>query len=274
MALPFPRVLLATEHTEFDVGAEAAAFALAAKAGVALSAVVPLVSNVEYETVAPELAAKAEEEAFARSLAVQAAAAAEGVTIAARVRRADEGWRAIVAEATGTAADLLVVRRRGRRGFLANFMVGEMVDRAAINAPCHALIVPRKAALPRVRVLTGIDASRAGPAVARLAARVARAAGLPLTLLGVAADSGDRGAVESALAAAGDAARAECDAVTVEVGAGRAAETVAARAAVLGADLIVAGRGGIETHGLRLRLGSNAYRIVGLVPCAVLVVRP
>ena len=55
---------------------------------------------------------------------------------------------------------------------------------------------------------------------------------------------------------------------------GRAAETVAARAAALGADLVVAGRGGIETHGLRLRLGGNAYRIVGLVPCAVLVVRP
>lgn len=274
MPLPFSRLLLATEHTEFDVGAEGAAFALAAQPGSTLSAVVPLVSNVEYEAVAPELAAKAEEEAFARSREVAAAATAAGVALDVRVRRADEGWRAIVAEATDVAADLLVVRRRGRRGFLANFMVGEMVDRVAINAPCHVLIVPRKAALPRTRVLAGIDLSRAGPTVARLAARAAHAAGLPLTLLGVAPEAGDREAVRRALDAAAAAARTECESVTIEAGEGRAPETVAARAAALGADLVVAGRGGVETHGLRLRLGSNAYRIVGLVPCAVLVIRP
>ncbi|MFO1399458.1 MAG: universal stress protein [Burkholderiales bacterium] len=274
MTLPFSRILLATEHTEFDVGAEAAAFALAAQPGVTASAVVPLVSNVEYETVAPELAAKAEAEAFARSLAVHEAAAAAGVTIEARVRRADEGWRAIVGEASDVAADFLVVRRRGRRGFLANFMVGEMVDRVAISAPCHVLIVPRKATLPRTHVLAGIDLSRAGPAVARLAARVAHVAALPLTLVGVAAQAGERDAVVRALDSAAEAARDAGAAPTIEVHEGRAAETVAARATALGADLVVAGRGGFETHGLRLKLGSNAYRIVGLLPCAVLVVRP
>ncbi|MFO1412695.1 MAG: universal stress protein [Burkholderiales bacterium] len=274
MHLAFARLLLATEHTEFDVGAEAAAFALAAEPGVALSAVVPLVSNVEYETVAPELVARAEAEAYARSQAVRAAAAAAGLTVDVRVRRAEEGWRAIVGEATDVAADLLVARRRGRRGFLANFMVGEMVNRMTINAPCHVLIVPRKATLPRTRVLAGIDASRAGPVVAGLAARAAKAAGLPLTLVGVAADRAERAMVERALAAAAEAARAEVGDVTVEVAEGRAAETVAAKAAEAGADLVVVGRGGSPTHGLRLRLGGNAYRIVGLVPCAVLVVRP
>jgi nucleotide-binding universal stress UspA family protein len=270
----FARLLLATEHTEFDVGAERAAFALAADPGVTLSGVVPLVSNVEYETVAPALAAQAEEEAFARSVAVREAAAAAGVALDVRVRRADEGWRAIVAEAGDVAADLLVVRRRGRRGFLANLMIGEMVDKATTNAPCHVLIVPRRATLPRVHVLAGIDASRAGPAVAQLGAQVAAAAGLPLTLLCVAGDGTTEDEAQRVLAAVAERARAEGAPVATEVVQGRAAETIAARAAALGADLVVAGRGGPQTHGRRLRLGGNAHRIVGLVPCAVLLVKP
>ena len=274
MGIRFPRVLLATEHTEFDVGAERAAFALAAQPDVVLSAVVPLVSNVEYEAVAPALAARAEEEAFARAMAVKAAAAQAGVVIDARVRRAEDGWRAIVGEAEAAHADLLVLRRRGRRGFLANLMIGEMVDKATTHAPCHVLIVPRKAALPRYRVVAGIDGSRAGPAVARMAAEVASAAGLPLTLVSVTGDGFGDDAATQVLADAAAIARAAGAQVDTEVAPGRAAETVAARAAALGADLVVAGRGGPETHGRRLRLGGNAHRLVGLVPCAVLVIKP
>ncbi len=192
MLLDCTRILLATEHTEFDVGAERAAFALAHRPGVTVSAVVPLVTNVEYETIAPALVAHDEEQAFARSVAVRTAASAAGVAVETRVRRADAPWRAILAEAEERAAELIVVRRRGHRGFLANLMVGEMVDKVATLAPCHVLIVPRAAALPAHRVLAGIDQTRAGPEVARVAARMAVAAGLPLTLMSVALEDSAR----------------------------------------------------------------------------------
>jgi len=65
MKHPFSRLLLATEHTEFDLGAEQVAFTMAARCGLPLHAILPVVSNPEYEVVAPHLAAQAEREAAA-----------------------------------------------------------------------------------------------------------------------------------------------------------------------------------------------------------------
>ena len=42
---PFKRILLATEHTEFDTGAERVAFTMALHCGIPLSVVLPLLSN-------------------------------------------------------------------------------------------------------------------------------------------------------------------------------------------------------------------------------------
>jgi hypothetical protein len=60
MAHVFSRLLLATEHSEHDSGAEALAFALAQRCALPLAAVLPIVSNSEYEALAPQLAAHAE----------------------------------------------------------------------------------------------------------------------------------------------------------------------------------------------------------------------
>jgi hypothetical protein len=65
MTCPFSRVLLATEGTEFDVGAERVGIDLAASCGLPLLAVLPLVTNDVYESIAPECEERAEEEAVA-----------------------------------------------------------------------------------------------------------------------------------------------------------------------------------------------------------------
>ena len=143
MAHPFERLLLATEHTEFDRGAETIAFALAARCGLPLAGVMPLVSNAEYEAQMPALAARADAEAGARADAVEAEAQRAGVALTLRVRRGDEPFEQIVAEARERGADLIVARRRGRRGFLAKLMFGEMVGKVVAHAPCSVLLCPR-----------------------------------------------------------------------------------------------------------------------------------
>jgi len=275
MTIPYTRLLLATEHTEFDAGAEAVAVALARERGVPLAGVVPIVSNVEYESVASELVARVEESVHARVVALRADAARAGIDLEVRVRRGEEPWREIVAEARERNADLLVIRRRGKRSFLANLMVGEMVGKVATHAPCSTLLVPRAARLWTRRVLAAVDASRAAPSVVQTAARVAVEAGLPLTVVSVAVHdtAEERASADAAVAGAIAAARglgADVDGRTV---AGRAAEAVVALAAELNADLIVAGRGGPSSHG-RFHFGGNAHRIVGLAAGAVLVVKP
>src|SRR5512136_324887 len=129
MSHPFQRLLLATEHTEFDVGAEALAFALARRCALPLAAVLPVTSNPEFEAVAPELAERADVRAAARRGALLAEAQAQGVALDLNVRRGPEPFAEIVAEARARSADLLVIRRRGQRGLLANLLVGEMVSK-------------------------------------------------------------------------------------------------------------------------------------------------
>jgi nucleotide-binding universal stress UspA family protein len=272
--IPYARLLLATEHTEFDAGAEQVALDLARQRGVPLAGVVPMVSNVEYESVAPELVARVEGDVHARVVSLRADAARAGIDLDLRVRRGDEPWREIVAEAKDRNADLLVIRRRGKPSFLANLMVGEMVGKVATAAPCSVLMVPRAARVWTRRVLAAIDGTRAGPEVARAAARMAAAAGVPLVVVSVAAHgtADERAAAERVIAAAVVVARGEGADVAGQVAAGRPADAIAELAASMGADLLVVGRGGPEVHG-RLHFGSNAQRVVGLASCAVLVVR-
>lgn len=271
---PYNRLLLATEHTEFDTGAERVALELARSRGVPLASVVPIVSNVEYEAVAPEVVARMEEGVHARIVALRADAARSGVEIELRVRRGEEPWREIVAEAKERNADLLVIRRRGKRSFLAKLMVGEMVGKVATAAPCSVLMVPRAARLWSRRVLAGIDGTRAAQDVARAAARMAVAAGLPLTVVSVAAHGTalERAAGERVIAAAVAVAHGEGADADGQVAVGRPADMIAELATTVGADLLVVGRGGPEVHG-PFHFGSNAQRVVGLASCAVLVVR-
>lgn len=172
------RLLLATEHSEFDAGAEAVAFALAARAGGQLHAVLPLVSNAEFEASAPALAARADDEVAARREHLVATAAAAGVTLEVNVRRGAEAHAQILAQAREDAADLLVIRRRGKRGLLARLLVGEMVGKVLAQAPCNVLVAPRSAGPWQRGVVVAVgDAQARGPL---LDAARELAPGLPL----------------------------------------------------------------------------------------------
>jgi hypothetical protein len=274
MDLPYARILLATEHTEFDAGAERVAFELARHCGAPLAGVLPLVTNAEYEVVAPELAAQAEARAFARLGQVRAAAAAAGVALHLRVRQGEDAAREIVAEAGRGAADLIVARRRGKQGFLARLRVGEMVTRVATDAPCDVLLVPRASQMWTRRVLVAVDASPAAERVAETAARIAARCALPLTVATVTAHDSpaDRGGAEAIVDQA-IAVAARCGAAAERrVVTGRAAEAIAALATEVGADLVVVGRSDPARSGQRRRLGATAHGVTGLAACPVLIV--
>lgn len=266
---PFARLLLATEHTEQDRGAEVLAFALALASRQALAVVMPLASNPEYEAVAPQVAARAEAELAARREALQAAAAAAGVALAVQVRRGGEPYAGIVDAAREAAADLLVIRRRGRRGLLAQLLVGEMVSQVLAHAPCDVLVVPRDvASLWRGAVLAGVDPQHPDRSAVARAAAVARGFALPLHLVAVAAHAADRERAQAALHAVREAAAGT--AASEEVRVGSAPAEIVAAAEARGADLIVVARHGRGTHA-RARIGCAAQKVIGLARCPVLV---
>ena len=162
MSAPFKRILLATEGTEFDTGAERVGIDLAADCDVPLMAVLPIVSNPEFESLAPQREERAEAEAAARLAALQQSARAQGVDLAGNVRRGEQPFREIVDEATERQADLLVLRRRGRRSYLANLLLGEMVHTVTGHTHCSVLIVPRSAQPWSRAVVVATDGSACG----------------------------------------------------------------------------------------------------------------
>lgn len=307
MAGPFQCLLLATEHTEQDHGAEALAFVLAQRCRLPLAAVLPVAGNAELDMAAPQRAAAIDAEAASRREGLERAARTVGVALAVQVRRGPELADEIVAEALERRTDLLVIRRRGKRGLLANLLVGEMVSHVLAAAPCSVLVVPRDGVMWQRAVLVGIDPQQRDPALPAVAAALARECGAALHFVCVVARESERGAAGQALAQAvvdsgwrADGA-APAGALQVakslalpsgmptstpdplpagkpatlqtEVLVGAAPSTLLAAAAARGADLLVVGRSARPApHGAgRARLGSVAREVTGLATCPVLV---
>jgi hypothetical protein len=261
-----------TQGTEFDAGAERVGIDLAAAFGIPLLAVLPLVSNPEYESMAPMLEDAAEAEAAASLERLRAAAAARGVRLDGTVRRGEEPWREIVDEARERGAELIVLRRRGKRGFLANLMIGEMVHTVTGHSPCNVLIVPRAATLWSRGLLLATDGSPHGRRACEVAASIAARRALPLTVVSVRGhDEADDGAASARVDAAVAVAAAAGAVARGRVASGRPHEAILRAAEEAGADLIVVGRRGLNPA-RRLLLGSTSEQVASHANCPVLIV--
>jgi nucleotide-binding universal stress UspA family protein len=267
---PFSKLLLATEHSEQDEGAETLAFTLAQRCGLPLRAVLPIASNPEYEAIAPQLAAHAEAQAGERIGALLAGAKRAGLVLELQARRGPEPWREIVDEAAERGTDLLVIRRRGQRGLLANLLVGEMVRNVVTHVRCSVLVVPRGAAMWCKRVLVAIEPETADMTPVVTAATIATECGLPLTLASVADATGRHEAAERTLRAALAAALEHGVSAETRLLSGRAHERIVEALHDTGADLLVIGRHRAEALP-RAWLGDVAQKVIGLAERPVLV---
>lgn len=239
---PFERILLATEHTEYDAGAERVAFAMAQRCGVPLRVVVPIVSNPEYEAEMPDLALRHDRAAAKKIEALRGDAQAAGVQLEVQVRHGAEPDREIVAEAIESRADLIVARRYGKPGFLARLLVGEMVSRVIRDAPCCVLLTPHTAHFWNHSVLAAVGDTPDAQGIAAVAAGIARACELPLTIASAAESEEARPRIESLNTLNVALAAAITRNVTGRVGIGAPAEQALAAARETAADLVVIGR--------------------------------
>lgn len=270
MAQLFARLLLATERTEFDSGAEHLALAMAQRCKMPLAAVLPLVSNQEYEGLAPQLAAQAEREAAEKIARLRAQAAAAGVAIALRVRRGAEPYREIVDEAREQASDLIIIRRRGKRSFLANLLVGEMVSKVVAHAPCDVLIVPRGAQMWCRRVLVAAQPIAQALRLVSTATAVAAECDLPLHVVCVSSSEAQRQPAQAFIADALQLAQQGGVCARGEARTGKPFIEILASAAACQADLIVIGSR-TDSHTGRALVGGVAQKIIGLSEHPVLV---
>jgi len=273
MSTVFQRILLATEHTDFDAGAERLAMELARRCGLPLNAVLPLLSNPEFEAQAPEIAARAELGAATKMEQLRELARTQGVELYVRTRRGQEPYQEIVDEARIRANDLIVIRRRGKRGFLANLLLGEMVAKVVAHAPCSALIVPRDASMWQRRVLVAAEPTSRGGQIVRRAAAVAAECGLPLSIVCVIhhEDAELRRQADAFLETSMQGLRPSGISMQGRTLVGRPHQEILAAVTREGADLLVIGSrsdGSIK----RALIGGVAQKAIGLSECPVLVV--
>lgn len=270
MAPFFTRLLLATEHGEFDSGAEAMAFALAQRYQLPLATVLPLVSNPEYKDIAPKVAAQAEQEAAAKIAQLREQAQAAGVSIDLHLRRGEESYREIVDEASAQGSDVIIIRRRGKRSFLANLMVGELASKVVAHAPCHVLIVSREARMWQQRVLVAAEASAQGRQVVVAAMAVAAQCGLPLYLVTVVHTEAQRSQADAFVIEKIKQAQAQGVVARGEVRVGKPYKEILAARVACQADLIVMGSRGEARLG-RALVGGVAQKVMGLSEQPVLI---
>lgn len=270
MAELFTRLLLATEHSEYDAGAETVALEMAQRCQLPLTTIVPLVSNPEYEALAPQIAARAEQEAAIKIAQLRTQANAVGVAIDLHVRRGEEPYREIVDEAREQASEMIIIRRRGKPGLLANLLVGEMVSKVVAHAPCHVLIVPRGARMWRQRVLVAAEPTAQGRQIVAIATAVAAQCALPLHLVSVIPLEGLRAPADAFVSEMLHQAQLAGVAAQGEVRSGKAFSEILAAAGASQSDLIVIGSRG-DRHIGRALVGGVAQKVMGLSEHPVLV---
>jgi nucleotide-binding universal stress UspA family protein len=270
MSQVFTRLLLATEHTEFDSGAESLALSLAKRCQLPLATVLPLASNPEYEALAPEIAARAEREAAEKIAKIRANANALGVAIDLHVRRGEELYQEIVDEARERHTELIIARIRGKRGFLANLLMGEMVSKVLAHAPCHVLFAPQAASMWHQRILVAAEPGVQGFRLISTAAAVAAECGLPLHLVYVTATDTHSAETDSFLAQAKKTALNSGVDLQTEVRHGKAFAEILAAATASQADLLVIGSRN-DSHVGHAMIGGVAQKIIGLSDKPVLV---
>jgi len=269
---PFKRILLATEHTEFDVGAERIAFAMAKRCTVPLRVVVPIDSNPEFEVQAPELSLRGERAAAVKIASLRERAKEAGVELEVKVRHGMDAHLEIVEEAAATETDLIVIRRRGKPGFLSNRLVGEMVSKVIRDTNCCVLTVPRHAEFWQHGILASIGDTPRALDIARLASGIAAVCDLPLTIVSIANQTNARSKIESLNASYLDFASSLTKRVQGRVCDGDPAEQTVAVAKESESDLIVIGRQ--RYHLIPFVRGNASFmqKIIGSAEVPTLVV--
>jgi nucleotide-binding universal stress UspA family protein len=268
------QILLATDGSEYSLGAQKAAIALTKRCHGELHIMSIMLTTQDLEGVGTQhMRETREREVQVRLDKAAEAALAEGVACTTHLVFGEHPEHEIVNTAAEIGADLVVLGRRGSRG-LARSMVGHATAYVAGHAPCNVLVVPRAAEVWSKRILLATDGSEHSAAAGEAALAVARQCGLPVTVVSATTRSHSeerkaeaRTSVERKVAKLTEAG-IRGKAVVAE---GRPDDVVIETAAREDADLIVVGSHG-RTGLMRLVLGSISERIMGQAQCPVMVV--
>ncbi|MCK5876180.1 MAG: universal stress protein, partial [Candidatus Marithrix sp.] len=147
-----PKILLATDGSEYIVGAENEAINFAKNCGSDIYIMSVVLTNSEYNTLAPKLVKQADQDANDCMNTVQAKAHAVGIKSHTILRHGEYIYPEIVSIAKEQNIDLIVVGRRGKKGFL-KLLMGSRTNEVISHVHCSVLVVPKTAKITGKNIL-------------------------------------------------------------------------------------------------------------------------
>ncbi len=254
------RLLLATDGTEFCRAPEEIAIQMARDFGVTLDVMTAVAAPNEDEI------------ARARLAQTERKANQAGVACETLVRHGRNPVDEIVAAAKAADSNILIIGRRPPRGGVKEQLIGDVAQQIIVRSPCHVLVANWRARPWRQRILLATDGSRVSDIAADMTGQIAKAAGLPITLLAAATSDAERARAAEDLAEKSGLLKIEGIAVDTRCVALPPTDAIVNTAREIGADLVVIGND--QRKGLpRKIVGRTTDRVVGGLDCAVLVVK-
>ncbi len=271
----FERFLIASDGSEYSMGAVRTAIRMAQRCGARLRVVSAIPGgNAELYAMGEQLVGRELDAARAHLDRVQEEAAASGVACETEATQAAQLHEEIISQAERVQADLIIMGRRSRHG-LARLMLGDVTAQVIGHAHCNVLVVPQSSELTGRHFVVASDGSRFGDAAAAAACNLAKYCNTPVSVVSVCLPShSDQRREEARLAVNRIASFMKKEGIQTEtvLPEGRADAMIVDVANQKNADLIVIGshgRTGLE----RALLGSTTERVLNQTSCPVLVVR-
>ncbi|MFA6054662.1 MAG: universal stress protein [Thermodesulfovibrionales bacterium] len=265
------KLMVATDGSDYSESAIREAINLAKVCSSRLFAVSIVTTNLEFETVVPQVMEKDEKEAREHIESIKSRAAKEGIDCDAIVRLSEDPFQDIIDLAEKNKVNMIIIGTHGRTG-LKRLMMGSVTAKVIGHSPINVLVVPLHAKVECRNILLATDGSKYSDAAASEAFGIAKKCGSSLFVISVAsADTEVASAAGNVKKVTGTAERENIHIEGIAVK-GKPYEAIIETAKQKRADLIIMGshgRTGLE----RLLMGSVTERVIGHSEVAVLVVK-
>jgi len=264
-------LLIASDGSEFSINAIREAINLAKICSSKLIAVSVVKTNLEFESILPQVVEKDEQKAIKHLESVKAQAKKEGVDCTTIVTLSEEPYQDIVDHASKNNVDMIIMGTHGKTG-MKRLMMGSVTAKVIGHAPCNILVFPPNAKVECKNVLIATDGSKYSEAAASEALGIAKRCGSSLTVISVASSDAEITSAKDNVKKVSEAAEKEGVKTTSVVTKGKPYEAIIETSKQKKADLIIVGSHG-RTGLDRLLMGSVTERVIGHAEAAVLVVK-
>lgn len=267
------RIMLATDGSEYSLGAEREAMFIASSCGIDVTVMQVLEVNPEFETEGQAQVELMEFRARDHFDRIRECCTHQNVECGSVIRRTNKPYEAIIEEAKRLEVDVIIMGRRGRTG-LRKILMGSVTERVIAYAPCKVLIVPKDAEIRGEQILIATDGSEHARLAEAEAISMAKRCDKVRNLIAmcVARTQDRKKWAEENVERVRKLGEAQGLKVTPLAVVGRPYHEIVEAASREDADFIVVGRIG-RTGLRRILMGSVSEKIVALAPCSVLIIR-